>query len=170
VNQAREAAGRRAANSLWFWGAGRLEGNLVAPCAVVQATDPLARGFCRAAGVSAGAPDLAAALGHDTLVVLDALHGPAMQLDLDAWRAGLAVLERDWFAPLADALQRGRPGALTLSAPGDRSSLELVVHARDRWKIWRRPLPFDALLKSLMPTAAPLPGGSAPPQHEPRQP
>lgn len=157
LNQAREAAGRRPANSLWFWGAGALENSRAAMLPAVQAAEPLARGMARAAGAEVAAPDLAAALRGDTLVVLDALLHPARQLDLDSWRSHLAALERDWIAPLAAALRDGRVQKLTLTAPGDRGTFELVVRTGERWKFWRKPLAFDALLKSLTPAPPSLP-------------
>lgn len=157
LNQAREAAGRRPANSLWFWGAGTLATAPAATLPAVQAAEPLARGMARAAGAEAAPPDLAAALREDTIVVLDTLLHPARQLDLDAWRSQLATLERDWIAPLAGALDDGRVHKLTLTAPGDRGTFELVVRAGERWKFWRKPLAFDALLRSLTPPAPSLP-------------
>jgi hypothetical protein len=159
VNPAREAAGHRPVNSLWFWGAGRLTGGSPAPpLAAVQSHEPLVRGIARAAGVEATPPDLGTALRQDTVVVLDTLLEPARRLDLDAWRSNLAALERDWFAPLAAALRDRRLQGLTLTAPGDRSTLELVVRAGDRWKFWRKPLAFDLLLKSLTPAVPAFPG------------
>ena len=110
-----------------------------------------------AGGVEPAAPDLAAALRADTIVVLDTLLHPARQLDLDAWRRNLAALERDWIAPLASALRDGRVQELTLTAPGDRGTFELAVRAGERWKFWRKPLAFDTLLKSLTPAAPSFP-------------
>lgn len=157
VNQAREAAGRRTANSVWFWGAG----SLAAPAAplplAVQSSDPLTRGFVRAAGAEPKRPDFDAAVREPTLVVLDDLLEASRHLDLDRWRDHLVALERDWFAPLLDALGNGRVDSVRLTAPGDRQTLELEVRRSDRWKLWRKPLPFDALLKSLTPPAPSLP-------------
>lgn len=158
VNQAREAAGRRPANSLWFWGAGTLRSGTTGPFSTVQSREPLTRGLARAGGLVPGEPDCREALRQDTLVVLDSLLKPSLQLDIDNWRAQLVELERDWFAPLADALRSKRLHALTLTAPGDRGTLELVARAADGWKFWRKPFAFDALLKSLAPAAAPIPG------------
>ena len=113
--------------------------------------------IARAAGVSVGAPDPAAALAQDTLVVLDALRKPAQQLDLDAWRSGLEALEGDWFAPLAEAFRTGRIDTLHLTAPGDRGTLQLELRRSERWKFWRKPYGFDALLKSIAPVPMPMP-------------
>jgi len=167
VNQAREAAGRRPANSLWFWGAGTLEPGSVSPPHAVQSVEPLARGIARAGDLEATAPDPASALQQDTVVVLDALLKPARQLDLEVWRSGLATLERDWFAPLAAALRDGRLQTLTLTAPGDRNTLELEVRAAARWKFWRKPIAFETLLQSLAP---PLPAAPREPNAVPARP
>lgn len=167
LSRAREEAGHRTVNSVWFWGAGALDAAPSAAPGAVQTRDPLTAGLARAAGVEPAAPDVATALGQDTLVVLDALLKPSQRLDLDTWRSALDALERDWFAPIADALRAGRLHTLTLSAPGDRGSLELIARAGDRWKFWRKPLDFDALLKSLAPPPTTLP--TAPPGGAPSQ-
>ena len=168
ISRAREDGGRRPANSLWLWGAGTLAQPPRPPAAAVQARNPLGVGLARAAGVPVRAPDLAAALAQDTLVVLDALQKPAQQLDLDAWRRGLEALERDWFAPLADAAQRGRIDTLRILAPGDRGTLTLELRRSERWKFWRKPHSFEALLKSVAP--APMTAPEAPPQSQQPQP
>ena len=165
ASRAREDAGLRAVNSLWLWGAGEIETAPLAPAKAVQATDPLSLGFARAAGVPASAPDPASALRQDTLVVLDALRKPAQQLDLDAWRDGLQAIERNWFAPLAAAVQNGQLKTLRLSAPSDRGTLEVEVRSTNRWKFWRKPHAFDALLKSIAPAPTELP--TAPPPTHP---
>lgn len=156
-SRAREAAGLRPVNSVWLWGAGALETAPQSPARQVQATDPVSIGLARAAGVQVGAPDPAAALAGDSLVVLDALRKPAQQLDLDTWRRGLEAMERDWFGPLAEAFRAGRLDSLRLTAPGDRGTLRLELRASERWKLWRKPYAFDALLKSVAPAPMQLP-------------
>ncbi len=168
-SRAREASGLRAVNSIWLWGAGALEHAPQAPAALVQATDPLSVGLARNCGLPVAMPDVSAALRQDTLVVLDGLRLPAQALDLDAWRTGLEALERDWFAPLATALKRGRIDSLHISAPGDRATLLVANQRNERWKFWRKPYAFDDLLKSLAPAPLPLPEATPPPPpHEAR--
>lgn len=156
-SRTREEAGLRAVNSIWLWGAGEFARPPATPARLVQAEDPLSVGLARAARVPVAAPDLAGALRQDTLVVLDALRKPAQQLDLEAWRRGLEAIERDWFAPLAAAVRGGELASLQLIAPGDRGTLELEVRSTDRWKFWRKPYAFEALLKSLAPAPLALP-------------
>lgn len=155
VNQAREAAGHRPANSLWLWGAGMPRPAPQSATRAIQADDPLMRGFALAAGCAVATPDCAKALDGNALVVLDDLLLPALHLDIDSWRARLAKLEHTWFAPLAAALRGKRLRALRITAPGDRGTLEVEVHAADAWKFWRKPLPLDTLLKSIAPAVAP---------------
>jgi hypothetical protein len=147
VNKAREAAGRRAINSLWFWGGSpRPDTTPRAPCPAIQALDPMARGLARAASIEPGLPDVAAALRAESLVVLNELAAPARHRDLDAWRTALAALETDWFAPIAAALDGG--GSLhqfQLLAPGERIGFSLTVSHRARWCFWRKPLALDDL-------------------------
>ncbi len=161
-SRAREEAGRRAVNSVWLWGAGALDAPPRAPARQVQASDPVSIGLARAAGVAFGAPDPAAALAQDTLVVLDELRKPAQQLDLDTWRRGLEAMERDWFGPLAEAFRAGRIDTLRLTAPGDRGTLQLELRAGERWKFWRKPYAFDALLKSIAPAPMQMPDAPRP--------
>lgn len=161
VNQAREAAGKRTANSVWFWGAGSLAAPAAPLASAVQSSDVLTRGFVRAAGAEPRRPDVEAALREPTLVVLDDLLEASRHVDLDRWRDKLVGLERAWFAPLLAALGDGRLESLRFTAPGDRQTLELEVRRADRWKIWRKPLPFDALLKSLAPPAPSMPDDPA---------
>lgn len=160
-SRVREEAGLRAVNSVWLWGAGEFARTPSTRATLVQAGDPLGVGLARAAGVPVAAPDVTTALAQNTLVVLDTLRKPAQQLDLDGWRRGLEVLERDWFAPLAAAFRNGELGELHLIAPSDRGTLEAELRGADRWKFWRKPYAFEALLKSVAPAPASLP--DAPP-------
>jgi len=143
VNRAREAAGGRAVNSVWLWGGGHLPARLAAPARTVHADAVLARGLARAAGLEPVSPHALPA--GDALVVLDALQLPALHLDIERWQQTLLRLEADWFAPLLTALKAGRTGALRISAPGDRTTLELTLGAASRWKFWQRPRALDSL-------------------------
>jgi hypothetical protein len=84
------------------------------------------------------------ACGNDgvELLVLDALRDPASYGEVEQWRIRLGVLERDWFAPLAEALGRGRIGMITLHAIGRGGALDAETTRQDLRHFWRRRRPL----------------------------
>lgn len=148
VNQAREAAGQRMVNSLWFWGGGSLPEKVVAPAPIVRAEDRLTCGLARAAGVR---PDgLTGRLpAQDAFIVVDALYRPSLHLDIDAWRSAMVELETQWFKPLLAALKSRKLTRLRITAPGDRVTLEMRLGAYDLWKFWSRPRSLESLVSSV---------------------
>jgi hypothetical protein len=153
LNTAREARGQRPINSLWFWGGGAAA-SAFAPNARymnVQSSDPVVRGLARIAGAAVSMPDANTALAAPTstpatLIVLDALAPPARRLDLDTWLTTLIAYENEWFAPVRQALNTGRPGTLDLLATGDEGSLDFHFGRGARWCFWRREQTVDRLL------------------------
>jgi hypothetical protein len=147
VNTAREAAGRRPINSLWFWGNGAqfTRDTPDTPRFAVQSRDPMARGLARAVGIEPGMPDVDSALRADTLAVLDMLVSPVRHLDAARWQDALATLERDWFAPVVRALDRGVLRHFALHIPGERDSFSLTLDSGARWCFWRKPLSLCAV-------------------------
>lgn len=145
VNAAREARGAPPVNGLWLWGAGRLAD---APRTVyrrVSSDSPVAKGLALAAGgrheplpVSAHAWLDSAGQSGVEAVILEALRVPAAYGDMSAWRAGLAALERDWFAPLLGALRATRVGMITLYAPAAWRTHESETTRQDLRYFWRR--------------------------------
>ncbi len=134
VNMELEAQGQLPVNSVWLWGGGSLAA--VPPRGLrVWADDPLARGLALASGCGLSelpetAEDwLARAQGAAHWLVLPALS---------------ARQEHDWFAPLHEALRRGRI-ALTLHLAG-RQVGSYAVSRRDRLKFWRRPCSWEEVL------------------------
>jgi len=147
VNKAREAAGRRPINSLWFWG-GDGQPTISVPGAAslaVQASDPLARGLALAAGIEPDTLDADRALRADTLVVLDTLASPARHLDFTRWQDALAALEQDWFAPISGAFNSGALHYFSLHVPGERAGFSLTLGGGARWRFWRKPMPLSAV-------------------------
>jgi hypothetical protein len=92
----------------------------------------------RAIGAAAPSSDI-------TLVELGNLSGPFIQQDWRRFRNEFAALERDWFAPALDALQRGTLAEFTLTLCGDTGSTTLSVRRFDLKKFWRR-RPLASLL------------------------
>lgn len=155
VNEARGDGGRMTINSLWLWGPGALPHQLHSELNLVCSDHPLARGLARCAGVPVQPvpPDLAtleklADGKNKVLVTLEPLLHAVQYEDAEAWRDGLAALERDWFAPLASAIRRGRVD-LDLRASTIYGELGWQAGRGDLWKFWQRPQPLQALAQSL---------------------
>lgn len=146
VNEAREARGEPAVNSLWFWGAGAAPPAAGGPWQSLSTDDPLALGLARLAGIRVLAPQASAdswlakaPTGGRHLVVLDALRAPQALLDEEAYVAALHVLEARWFAPLLDALRTQRIGMLSVRVPDAAEALSIEVVRGDLRRFWRRP-------------------------------
>ncbi len=153
VNEARERRGAPPVNAVWLWGGGRFARPAARPFRRVRTRDPLAAGLALGSGAAVFPPAEDAeqwlrASGNEgiELLVLDALRDPASYGEMADWRQRLAALERDWFAPLAGALARGRLGMITLHAIGAGGTLDAETTRQDLRRFWRRrrPLPSYA--------------------------
>jgi hypothetical protein len=163
VNEAREARGLPAVNSIWFHAQGAAQ-PVRSPFARVLSDAAATRGLAMSAGVETGAPPasfgaLAAltsradgaggASGHSsaalassdtysTLVELDPFSAPYIEQDWARWNHAFAGVQTDWFEPALAALQSGRLGELGLTLCGDTGSVTLTVTRGDLRKFWRR--------------------------------
>lgn len=142
VNEAREARGLPAVNSIWFHAQGVLK-PVGRPFARVLSDSPAALGLARAGQADTGAPParfdaLGVPADGATLVELSTLTAPFIEQDWARWHAGLDALERDWFAPALAALTRGELESLDLTLCGDTSSVTLRTTRGDLRKFWRR--------------------------------
>ncbi|NLP64394.1 hypothetical protein [Paraburkholderia sacchari] len=150
VNEAREARGLPAVNSIWFHAQGALR-PVKRAFARVRSDAAATRGLALAAGAELGAaPDTFRALAvapasagdalpnNATLVELDPFSAAYIQQDWGGWNAAFAKLERDWFAPALAALQAGELTELGLTLCGDTGSVTLTATRGDLRKFWRR--------------------------------
>jgi hypothetical protein len=118
-NAQRVAAGKRAVNSLWFWGGGELPEAVRTAHAQVRSRDALLQALAKAAGVQA-----------DGEQQVDAL------VDLRQLRS-LEQLGNDAIRPLLSALQRGELRRLVLDfEDGARFELD----KGQRWRFWKKPV------------------------------
>jgi hypothetical protein len=143
ANEAREARGEPAVNSLWLWGSGRLPEPPESPWQSVLAQDPTVGGLARYAGARSRGLGPTASAWLDRapengrhLAVLDNLRVPFALSEPAEYRAALEALERDWFAPLLAALRAGRIGMLSLHVPEAGASFETI--RGDLRRFWRR--------------------------------
>jgi hypothetical protein len=146
VNEAREERGEPAVNSVWLWGAGRAPRVARPPWQSVSSDDPLVLGLARAAELRhrALAPGVRAWLERAPedgrhLVVLEGLRTPLALAEPAEVRAALEALEREWFAPLLEALRAGRVGMVTLHVPDAAGCASFEAIRGDLRRFWRRP-------------------------------
>jgi hypothetical protein len=145
VNAAREARGLVPANSVWFWGGGRLPQAGTVRWAQLWSDEPLAQGLARLAGVPSGpvpvngAELLAQPGGGEQLLVLG-LPAPILsQADTEAWQTAQERLAHDWLTPLVAAVHAGTLAELTLLSDTGAS---VRYRRRHILRFWRRPRPL----------------------------
>jgi hypothetical protein len=150
VNARREAEGRLAINSVWFWGEGTLPTQVAKRYALVYAKDDV---FARGLALRSGAEvrplvpisDVDLARREDSvLVAIHALTAPLRRGDEAAWRAAAATLDASWFAGLRDAIERFDRVRLILPAGKDTRIAHLTGASRWRWFRARKPLAAHA--------------------------
>jgi hypothetical protein len=164
VNEAREARGLPAVNSIWFHAQGAAQ-PVRSPFARVLSDAPATRGLAMTAGVETGVPpasfaELAALSGgangaaggtagatsngaagaaaSGTLVELDPFSAPYIEQDWARWNDAFGAAQTDWFEPALAALQSGQLAELGLTLCGDTGSVTLTVTRGDLRKFWRR--------------------------------
>jgi hypothetical protein len=154
INEAREARGLPAVNSIWFHAQGAAQ-PVRSPFARVLSNAAATRGLALTAKAETGAPPASfAALGSNgnglgdtqrgnesastSLVELDPFSAAFIEQDWGRWNAAFAELENTWFAPALAALQSGQLAELGLTLCGDTGSVTLTVTRGDLRKFWRR--------------------------------
>ena len=144
VNEAREARGEPAINSVWLWGAGRAPEVESSPWRSVAADEPVALGLARLGGAQPRAlPESAdlwlAGLPGDGrhLAVVDELRVPHALGQEAEYREALEGLERRWFAPLLEALREDRIGMVTLHVPDSAGGGSFETIRGDLRRFWR---------------------------------
>lgn len=135
VNQAREARGLPAANSLWLWGGGRLPAmpDTAANKPSVMTGQPLAQTLARFGRATlhpmqnTWSPDL-----NVSLMIFDMPHAALQRGDFGAWLDAMKAIEQNWLQPLFNSGL-----AFQLNDPIQGACLHW--QSLDRWKFWRRP-------------------------------
>lgn len=147
VNAAREARGELPLNSVWLWAGGTLPPRSVAAYTKVWSDDPLVRALAQhAQGTCPTAPApiriTADMLNEGThFVAADPLAASALDgghNDWQAWSAALSALDRNWFAPLLQALRMRRGHRVTLLTSDPGGTHRFVATAWDLLKFWRQ--------------------------------
>lgn len=147
VNAAREARRLPPVNAFWSWGAADA-GKLPLPDA------PKLRTFDAGGAVQALAPsgmqpdalpDFGARFDGDTILYCGSAAPYAVGADWGGWVAQLQQLEAALFAPILDALMKGRVREVKLVLSHRDAHAEFTTTALAQRKFWRRPT-LDSLL------------------------
>jgi hypothetical protein len=154
VNAAREARGQVPINSIWPWGrassateeASRLvasaQGKSMDKPAVLTHAVPgwlAALADTRADTPAALVSAIEAAQSDQLLVVAGNAAAPAIAADWDGWLRAMQALDSGLFAPLLEAVAKGRAKSLRLVLSHRDGHLELVTTPMAQRKFWRRP-------------------------------
>jgi len=123
VNAQRARDGRLAANSVWFWGAGRLPDWVRAPYARVFSDDVLVIALARMAKIAASSA------AQSDIVQFDAKD--TVLLDLSAAAGAIDA----WCEKIQNALRTRRCNELELRLEDGRAVRYKPWH---RWRVWRR--------------------------------
>lgn len=150
VNEAREERGETPVNSVWVWGGGTLPTLSAPPFQRIYAHDPVAAALALGSDTPlAHLPDnVAEVLAENdpsALVVLDNARGAVQYNDLYGWHESMQKLEQNWFAPLVEALKKGRISSLRIVSTG-LVSAEITVKPLNLWQFWRRSKPMKQFL------------------------
>ena len=154
VNVAREARRTAIVNSVWLWGGGTAPAISRSRYDAAWGDDPLTRSLASAVGIARhdlggnGSAWLraAAAAGDNHLLVIDQPSEALRMGGIESWREQLAMLERDWMAPLVSALRARKISAITLVAANSDNLLEATLTPTQWWRFWRRARPLASYL------------------------
>jgi hypothetical protein len=151
VNDAREARGEPAVNSVWLWGAGRSPKIETAHWQSVSADDPVALGLARAAGIrhrplGASAVEWLERMPEDGrhLIVVDSLRVPLALGATGEYQERIAATEAQWAAPFLAALRERRIGMLSILVPDGAECAAYETIRGDLRRFWRRPKPLES--------------------------
>src|SRR5450830_171692 len=140
LNDARELRGQKPINSIWLWGGGDAAATVTT--AIDSSTfnlDGWPQALSAANRRVDTAAELLAAPGERALLLLDSLLEPGLNSEWGLWLAHMETLERDWFAPLLQALREQRLRSLSLLLSGQERLLQVNLTATSLRKFWIRP-------------------------------
>jgi hypothetical protein len=140
LNEARDARGTLAINSLWLWGAGHSENlSLLKNYDNVSSDEVLVEMFAAVAGVSSAEWT---GQWRDTegrqLLVWTGLRSALQSGDLAAWRSALQDFEIGYARPLWQALRSGTIARLQIDILSGNNIRRVLLTRGDTWAFWRR--------------------------------
>jgi hypothetical protein len=153
ANSAREARGQAPINSVWPWAGASVATEhaqrLVAQAQGKKAERPLLATFeapgwlnalaSRRLGSLLDAVDSATTAGADLIIACGNVASAAIAADWHAWLAQMQRLEDELFAPLHEAVAKGRVNQLRLVLSHRDGLLDTLTTPMAQRKFWRRP-------------------------------
>ena len=146
VNAEREQHGKLPINSLWFWGGGRLPRIKTVPWVQIWSQEPISLSLARLSDTAtADIPEgfdawrLQAGKLGEHLVVLADVQDASSRGDVARWREAMNRLEKNWMAPLLQALKAGELSKVMLITD---TGLRFALDARQIRRWWRRRQPL----------------------------
>ncbi len=146
VNEAREARGELAVNSLWPWGQGSLPVTRIRPWERILSNNPLAAGLATLGNLDhmilPSSADLwLSNIRSGDLVILEDLLVTEKFGDEAAWNKEIKNIEDNWFAPLLASLKSNQLNCIDIHLMTPLHAHHIETRKSDLWKIWRRSLP-----------------------------
>lgn len=148
LNQIREERGDLALNGIWFWGGGIMPKFLISPYTYVWSNDIFPRTLAIACGTNhAELPvNLDAWQQSNTsgrhFVFLDSLQGKSQYGDAYGWRESLKDMEKKWFEPLLNMLNKRVINKLMITTINKGIARNFFITRSNLYQFWRirRPL------------------------------
>lgn len=155
-NQHRDEVGFLPINALWLWGGGNLPSYQPAIFDDVWTSEPLSRGFSRLTSTPSHPlpPDAAIWFEHakedkSHFVEVSSIAKHINAQDYLSYRDAIESLEKNWIAPLLEALKGGRIKKLALYSNTAYGVLKFEATPVDRLKFWKSKQPFSKLTAML---------------------
>ncbi len=151
-NRLRESVGALPINSLWFYGGGALPQPISGQWSALWSDDLMVRGLCRLADIKCHTFPQSLQTFLETnptgehLICIDELAISSSYDELQTWYDHMEQLERNWFAPLINAMKRRRIEVCTIIEPNGQ---QFTLQGISNWQFWRQPKPlFDYVLNT----------------------
>ena len=138
LNQAREAHGELAANSIWLSGAGSLP-----EMPSIKSNQPIytANAFAKGVAKHAQLPLFAAPPSLDQWLTNNQIYAQNTS-DILIW-TDLATTQHDWFAEILQLLKKRKLKRIKLNIEFSGKLLQLSLNHWDVWKFWRKRKPLQ---------------------------